>query len=98
MTSSEFFGPRGKRVALGYLLLWAASTSYIALNGGDWVFPIASLLVFGLVLSGIILFLTRKMDAPGPEVPNPGRESLGLLAYILVYAVLLVGIWLGSIK
>jgi membrane protease YdiL (CAAX protease family) len=98
MTSSEFFGRSGRGVALGYLLLWGGSTAYIALNGGDWVFPIASLLIFGILLSAIILFLTRKMDAPAPEVPNPARESLGLLGYIVLYAVLLVGILLGSIK
>ncbi len=98
MTSSEFLGRNGHRAALGYLLLWAVSTGYIALRGGDWAFPIASLLVFGLVLSGIILFLTRKMDAPGPEVRRPARESVTLLLYILFYAVLLVGLWLGSIK
>ena len=98
MTSSKFLGRNGRRAIVGYLLLWAASTGYIALRGGDWVFPIASLLVFGVVLSGIILFLTRKMDAPGPEVRRPARESLTLLAYIMLYAVLLVGLWLGSIK
>ncbi|HLO20884.1 MAG TPA: CPBP family intramembrane glutamic endopeptidase [Sphingomicrobium sp.] len=98
MTSSEFLGRNGRRAAVGYLLLWAASTGYIALRGGDWIFPIASLLIFGLVLSGIILFLTRKMDAPGPDVRRPARESLTLLVYILLYAVLLIGLWLGSIK
>lgn len=98
MTSSEFLGRNGRRAAVGYLLLWVASTGYIALRGGDWIFPIASLLIFGLVLSGIILFLTRKMDAPGPDVRRPARESLTLLVYILLYAVLLIGLWLGSIK
>ena len=98
MTSSKFLGRNSRPAIVGYLLLWAASTGYIALRGGDWVFPIVSLLVFGLVLSGIILFLTRKMEAPGPEVRRPARESLSLLAYVIVYAVLLVGLWLGSIK
>ncbi|MFL6736153.1 MAG: CPBP family intramembrane glutamic endopeptidase [Sphingomonas sp.] len=98
MASSELFGRSGRRTAAGYLLLWAVSTGYIALGGGDWLFPIASLLIFGLVLSGIILFLTRKMDAPAPQVRHAPRESLTLLGYILVYAVLLVGLWLGAIK
>jgi len=98
MTSSEFLGRSGTRAAIGYLLLWAASTGYIAMRGGDWVFPIASLLVFGLVMSGIILFLTRKMDPPGPEVRNPARESIALLAYLVIYAVLFIGILLGSIR
>src|SRR5258708_38571160 len=38
------------------------------------------------------------MDAPSVPVANPKRESLGLLAYLVIYAVLLIGIWLGSIK
>jgi membrane protease YdiL (CAAX protease family) len=98
MTSSEFLGRNGTRAAVGYLLLWAVSTGYIALRGGDWVFPIASLLIFGLVMSGVILLLTRKMNAPRPQVRNPARESIALLAYLVVYAVLFVGILLGSIK
>ena len=88
----------GRRAAISYLLLWAASTGYIALRGGDWLFPVASLIIFGLVLGGIILFLTRKMDAPPPEARNPARESIALLAYVVLYALVLIGIWLGSIK
>jgi membrane protease YdiL (CAAX protease family) len=98
MMSSKFLDQNGRRAAGAYLLLWAASTGYIALRGGDWAFPIASLLVFGLVLSGIILFLTRKMDPPGPEVSRPARESITLLAYVMLYAALFVGFGLGSIK
>lgn len=90
--------PVSRRSAIAYLLLWAASTGYIALRGGDWLFPVASLVIFGLVLGGIILFLTRKMDAPPPEARNPARESIALLAYIVIYALLLIGILLGSIK
>ena len=88
----------GRRAAVAYLLLWAASTGYIALRGGDWLFPVASLIIFGLVLGSIILFLTRKMEAPPPEARNPARESIGLLAYVVLYALLLIGIWLGTIK
>jgi len=98
MTSSELFGRTGVRAAIAYLLLWALSTGYIAYRGGDWVFPIASLVVFGLILSGIILFLTRKMDPPPPVVLHPARESIALLLYLVVYAVLFIGILLGSIK
>lgn len=88
----------GRRAAIAYLLLWAGSTGYIAIRGGDWLFPVASLVVFGFVLGGIILFLTRKMDAPPPEARNPARESIALLSYVVIYALLLIGIWLGSIK
>ena len=86
------------RAIMAYLAMWGASTLYLAATGGDWVFPIASLVIFGLILSGIIWFLTRKMDAPPVPVERPARESAGLLAYLGIYAVLLIGIWLGSLR
>ena len=98
MTSSNLLGRTGVRAAIAYLLLWALSTGYIASRGGDWVFPVASLAIFGVLLSGILMFLTRKMDAPPPEVRNPTRESVALLIYLVVYAVLFIGILLGTIK
>lgn len=98
MTLSEFLGPTGARALVGYVAVWGVSTAYLAATGGDWVFPIASLLIFGLMLGGLIWFLTRKMDAPAVPVANPRRQSLAFLGYIAVYAVLLIGIWLGSIK
>lgn len=98
MTSTDLLGRTGARAVVAYLLLWAVSTAYIALRGGDWIFPVASLVIFGLILSGIVLFLTRKMDPPPPEVRKPAAESIALLLYLLVYAVLFVGILLGTIK
>jgi len=98
MTRAEFFGATGVRAALAYVILWAASTSYLAAAGADWTFPIASFLIFGIILSALIWFLTRRMDAPRVPVANPKRQSLAFLSYIAVYAVLLIGLWLGSIK
>lgn len=98
MDRKEFFGRNGGRSAIAYLALWAASTGYIALRGGDWTFPIASLLIFGLLLGGLIWFVTRKMDSPGVPVAKPKRESLAFLAYILVYAVGLIAFGLGAVK
>jgi len=98
MTRSEMLGRNGWWAVLGYLVIWAASTAYIGLSGGDWTFPILSLGIFGVGLSAAAWFLTRKMDAPAVPSANPRRESLALLAYLALYAVLLIGIWLGSIK
>jgi membrane protease YdiL (CAAX protease family) len=98
MTRSEVLGRGGWWAVLGYLAIWGASTAYIGLTGGDWTFPILSLGIFGVALSAFAWFLTRKMDAPAVPVANPKRESLALLAYLIIYAVLLIGIWLGSIK
>ncbi len=98
MDRSQLKDPVAVRALLAYLLVWGGSTAYLAATGGDWVFPIASLLIFGLILSGIIWFLTHRMDAPAVPVAQPKRESLGLLAYLAIYAFLLIGLWLGSLK
>lgn len=86
------------RALLIYLGVWGVAVAYLAATGGDWTFPFASLLIFGVAFSAIIWLLTRKMDAPPVPVANPQRESLGLLAYLLLYAVLLIGIWLGTVR
>ncbi len=86
------------RALIAYFGIWGASTAYLAATGGDWVFPIASLLIFGLIFSAVIWFLTRRMNAPAVPVERPKRESLGLLAYLVIYAVLLIGVWLGTVR
>jgi membrane protease YdiL (CAAX protease family) len=98
MTRSDLFGRSGLLALLGYLTVWGLSTVYIATTGGDWTFPLISLGIFGVALCGVIWFLTRKMGGPPVPVAHPKRESLGLLAYLILYAALLIGIWLGTIK
>lgn len=98
MNLAELTDRTSVRAIIAYLAVWGASTAYLATTGGDWVFPIASLVIFGLILCGIIWFLTRKMDAPAVPVERPGRESAGLVGYLAIYAVLLIGIWLGSVR
>ena len=98
MTRSEFLGNGGARALLVYLLIWGASTAYLALTGGDWVFPIASLVIFGLLLGALIWFLTRRMDAPPVPVADPVRESAALLGSAVVYAVALIAFGLGAVK
>jgi membrane protease YdiL (CAAX protease family) len=98
MERSQLFDRAGKGALAGYFAIWAIAVGYLALRGADWTFPIASLVIFGLIFSGVIWFLTRATDAPPVPVARPKRESLGLLAYLIIYAVLLIGIWLGTIK
>lgn len=98
MTRSDLLGRSGIRALLGYLAVWGAAVAYLAARGADWTFPIASLLIFGGALGAIIWFLTRKMDAPPVPVEQPAKQSIALLVYLAIYAVLLIGIWLGSIK
>ena len=98
MDKSQLADRSSIRAMLVYLGVWASATLYLAATGGDWIFPIASLLIFGLILSAIIWFLTRRMNAPEVPVAQPRRESLGLLAYLALYALLLIGIWLGTVR
>lgn len=98
MNRTQLTEPKSVRALVAYLLVWGVSTAYLAVSGGDWVFPFASLIIFGLVFSGVIWFLTRKMNAPAVPVARPARESHALIAYLALYAVLLIGIWLGELK
>jgi uncharacterized protein len=98
MTRSDLLGRSGIRALLGYLAVWGAAVAYLALRGADWTFPIASLLIFGVALGAIIWFLTRRMDAPPVPVEQPAKQSIALLVYLAIYAVLLIGIWLGSVR
>ena len=98
MTRSDLLGREGMRAIVGFLAVWGAAVAYIAANGGDWTFPFVSLGIFALGLGAIIWFLTRKMDAPTVPVEQPAKQSGALLAYLAVYAVLLIGVWLGTIK
>ena len=98
MDRSQLTDKASVRALILYLALWGVSTVYLAATGGDWIFPIASLVIFGLVLSAIIWFLTRKMNAPQVPVVRPRQESLGLLAYLALYAFLFIGIWLGTVR
>lgn len=86
------------RPALLFLAAWAVSTLYLAARGADWVFPIVSLLVFGVGLSAVAWWLTRRTDAPPLPVERPGREAVALLLYLVLYAVLFVGILFTTIK
>ena len=98
MTLKDLNTRTGRRALLAYGGLWGGSTLYLAMRGADWVFPIASLLIFGGMLSTLCWFLTRKMDAPPLTIANPRIETLGLLAFLLVYAVVFLGWAFGPIK
>lgn len=84
--------------ALAFLAAWGLSTAYLAATGGEWVFPIFSLLVFGIALTGLGWWLTRHSGAPELPVERPRREALALIGYLVVYAVLFVGILFTTIK
>lgn len=87
-------------MALGglYLALWGASTGYLAARGADWTFPIISLGIFGIALSGLAFVLTRKARPQPIPVRRPGVELAAVLAFLLVYAVGFLGWGMGAVK
>src|SRR4051794_14729824 len=81
-----------------FLMVWAACVIYLAISHGNFVFPISSFILFGLVSTGVVIFLTRKTDAPRVPVARPRAESLVILGYLLFYAFVLFGPVSGIVK
>lgn len=98
MTVREIRSPVGRNAVIGYLTIWATSTLYLAIKGADWTFPIASLLIFGGLFSALAWYLTRNMEAPALPVANPRRETLAVLIYLAVYALVIFGWLYGALK
>lgn len=98
MRGTELRGRSGRIAVAGYLAVWGLATAYLAVTGGDWVFPFASLIIFGLILGGLVWFLTRRTNAPAVPVERPRREAIGLLVYLAFYAVILIAIGLGRVQ
>ncbi len=80
------------------LLLWYSCVVFLAATGGNFLFPISSLVIFGGVISGLALLLTRKTDAPAVPVHRPKRESVVLLIYLAFYALVAFGPLFGWLK
>lgn len=83
---------------LSYAALWGASTAYLAIKGADWTFPVVSLAIFGVALSGLAWFLTRRAEPPPIEVRRPRLELSAVLIYIAVYAVLFLGFGMTTVR
>lgn len=74
-----------------YLALWGGSTAYLAVKGADWTFPLISLGIFGLALSGLAWVLTRAARPPTILVQRPAVELGAVLAFLALYAVAFLG-------
>ncbi len=98
MTLQDFRTTTGRNALLGYLAIWLVSTAYLAFKDADWSFPVISLILFGTVLSAVGWFLTRRSAAPPVSVARPARQVAWLLAYLLLYAFVLIGWGLGALK
>jgi membrane protease YdiL (CAAX protease family) len=81
-----------------YLALWGASTAYLAARGADWTFPLISLGVFGIALSGLAFLLTRKARPEPIRVQRPGLELAAVLGFLAIYAVGFLGWGMGAAR
>ena len=81
-----------------YAALWAAATGYLAARGADWVFPLVSLGVFGVLLSGLAWALTRNAHPPTVPVQRPALEIGAVLAFLAVYAVGFLGFGMTALR
>ena len=89
--------PTARATAL-YLVVWLACVIYLAISHGNFLFPISSLILFGVVLTGVAVWLTRRTNAPPVPVARPRQESLVIFGYLLVYAFILFGPVSGIVK
>jgi membrane protease YdiL (CAAX protease family) len=90
--------PRPALFAGLYALIWGGATAYLAAKGADWSFPLISLGVFGLILSGLTWVLTRNAHAPAVRVQRPGVELAALLAFLAIYAVAFLGFGMTAVR
>ncbi|MBU1375524.1 MAG: CPBP family intramembrane metalloprotease [Alphaproteobacteria bacterium] len=81
-----------------YVALWGGSTAYLAFKGADWTFPLISLGIFGLALSGLAWVLTRAARPPAILVQRPTVELAAVLAFLAIYAVGFLGYGMTFVK
>jgi membrane protease YdiL (CAAX protease family) len=97
MTTTKF-GAADLFGVLLFLALWGGSTAYLGATGADWTFPIVSLAIYGVGLSGIGWLTTRGAKTQPVPVKNPAKESGALLLYLALYAVLFLGFGMGALR
>ncbi|MES2724666.1 MAG: CPBP family intramembrane glutamic endopeptidase [Pseudomonadota bacterium] len=92
----------GRIRATGYLaiyaVLWGAAFAYLFFKQADWTFPLVSLGVFGVLLSGVAWALTRRSDPPPVRVRRPRVELTAVLIFMVIYAVGFLGWGMGALK
>ncbi|WP_304164776.1 CPBP family intramembrane glutamic endopeptidase [Phenylobacterium aquaticum] len=98
--SNSMPGGRAAAFAYGaaYLATWGAATAYLYSRHADWTFPLISLGVFGVVLSGLAWALTRAARPGRIEVRRPRLELGAVLAYLAVYAIVFLGWGMGALR
>ena len=91
MTATSRIPARAATFVCGYLVLWGASTAYLAAKGADWTLPAISLAAFGVALPLLSLPLTRNAAPPKITVARPALELWVILGFLVFYAVAFLG-------
>lgn len=78
--------------AVGYLLIWAGAV-LVRLRSGDAMDAIVCGVLFAGILPPVVWFFTRKARPAEIAVARPGVELGAVLAWLAVYAVVVLG-WL----
>lgn len=83
--------------AVGYLFVWAAAV-FVRLRSGDATDAIVIGVVFAGVLPPVVWLFTRKARPAEIAVARPGVELSAVLAWLAVYAVVVLGLLFSWIK
>ncbi|WP_340645619.1 CPBP family intramembrane glutamic endopeptidase [Phenylobacterium sp.] len=81
-----------------YAVLWVAAFAYLFYRQADWSFPLVSLGLFGVALSGVAWALTRRSNPPPVRVRRPTVELTAVLIFMVVYALGFLGWGMGALK
>ncbi|HEY9182503.1 MAG TPA: CPBP family intramembrane glutamic endopeptidase [Gammaproteobacteria bacterium] len=84
--------------AVAFGLLWGGSTAYLGATGADWTFPFIALGIFAIGLSAIAWLTTRGAKTVAPEIRRPSLESVALLVYLALYAILFLGYGMSALR
>jgi membrane protease YdiL (CAAX protease family) len=87
MTLTSRIPARAGKFVAGYLILWSASTAYLAAQGADWTLPVISLAVFAVALPLLSLPLTAKAAPRKIIVTRPALQLWAILGFLVLYAV-----------
>jgi membrane protease YdiL (CAAX protease family) len=82
-----------------YALAYAAALIVLARDPGFSVAePLFALAVLGGAFPALALLLTRGMEAPRIAIAHPRREALAAVAYLTIYAIVVLGFGFSWIK
>lgn len=89
--------PRTIAATVLYAIVYSGSLAWLSRAPGfEAGESVGVLLVFGVIFSAIAWFVTRGITPPEAPVRAPGREMLATVAYLALFAVVVLG-WLFTV-